>query len=146
MSHAVRGQAPAVLDGVLPDRLPDPESRIWVQRVVSGARARAEVVEVASGLGGAAHAVLPQFPPLPVQGAKEMEPGGRAQSPGTPTGTIVHGFRGNHTRLSNSRGSQMVVEGLRFPSKLVSGIRENKITPGRGLILHHSESWELGWG
>ena len=75
-----------------------------------------------------------------------MEPGGRAQSPGTPMGTIVHGVHRNHTRLSNSRRSQMVVEGLRFPSKLVSEIKENKITPGRGLTLHHSESSELGWG
>ena len=116
MSRAVRGQAPAVLDGVLPDRLPDPESRIWVQRVVSGARARAEVVEVASGVGGAAHAVLPQFPPLPVQGAKEMEPGGRAQSPGTPTGTIAHGFRGNHTGSQTPSGVRWLSRVLGSPA------------------------------
>ena len=50
--------------------------------------------------------VLPQFPPLPVQGAKEMEPGGRAQSPGTPTGTIVRGFCGkSHLALKLLRES-----------------------------------------
>lgn len=45
------------------------------------------------------------------RGAKEMEPGGPGSSPGTPTGT------GSQT----PRGSQMVVEGLRFPSKLSLG-------------------------
>ena len=86
MSRAVRGQAPAVLVWVLPDRLPDPESSIWAQWVVSRARVRAEAVEVGSGVRGAAHTVLPQFPPPPVQGAKEMEPGGQGSKSRHPHG------------------------------------------------------------
>lgn len=87
--------------------------------MVSRARARVEVAEVGSGVRGAAHAVLPQFPPPPVQGAKEMEPGRQGSKSRHP--------HGHHSAwLSNSHGSQTVVEGIRVPSKLVSEIGENK--------------------